>query len=157
MSVLGHKITRKKWNDVWVSMNNDFVTREAIQQWFSCVTSSHVKIVAKSPHSWQKIVFRANPYIILYSHGTILLLLMDHETSSLKLGSSYAILFNKIQHLQTVPNINASGICFLWCESLPAPIELLLLNHLRCHKIHACLSVYISKSIQAMMTNPQWK
>ena len=36
-------------------MNNDFwVTREAICQWFSLVTSSLVKIIGKSPHEWPK-------------------------------------------------------------------------------------------------------
>ena len=36
-------------------MNNDFwVTRGAIYQWFSLVTSSLVKIIGKSPHSWPK-------------------------------------------------------------------------------------------------------
>ena len=48
-------------------MNNDFfVTREAIRQWFSLVTSSLVKIIAESPHSWQKIVIHGNSCIILY-------------------------------------------------------------------------------------------
>ena len=35
----------------WITI---FVTREAIRQWFSLVTSSLVKIIAESPHSWQK-------------------------------------------------------------------------------------------------------
>ena len=36
-------------------MNYDFlVTREVICQWFSLVTSSLVKIIGKSPHSWPK-------------------------------------------------------------------------------------------------------
>ena len=48
-------------------MNNDFfVTREAIRQWFSLVTSSLVKIIAESPHEWQKIVIHGNSCIILY-------------------------------------------------------------------------------------------
>ena len=39
-------------------MNNDsFVTREAIRKLFSLVTSSLVKIIAESPHSWQKTLF----------------------------------------------------------------------------------------------------
>ena len=38
-------------------MNNDFfVKSKAIRQWFSRVTKSRVKIFAKSPHEWQKIV-----------------------------------------------------------------------------------------------------
>ena len=40
--------------------------REAIRQWFSLVTSSLVKIIAESPHSWQKIVIHGNSCIILY-------------------------------------------------------------------------------------------
>ena len=48
-------------------MNNDFlVTREVICQSFSLVTSSLVKIIGKSPHSWQKIVIHCNSCIILY-------------------------------------------------------------------------------------------
>ena len=43
-------------------MNNDFVTMEAIQQWFSQVTSSRVKIIAESLHEWQKKPFiHGNP------------------------------------------------------------------------------------------------
>ena len=52
-------------------MNNDFLfAPEAIQQWFSYVTSSLVKIIAESPHSWQKIIIHGNSCIILYFlHG----------------------------------------------------------------------------------------
>ena len=51
-------------------MNNDFwVTRDAIYQWFSLVTSSLVKIIGKSPHSWPKIVIHGNSCIILYIFG----------------------------------------------------------------------------------------
>ena len=42
----------KKWNNTFVTVNNDFwVTRDAICQWYSLVTSSLVKIIGKSPHS----------------------------------------------------------------------------------------------------------
>ena len=37
-----------------------------IYQWFSLVTSSLVKIIGKSPHSWPKMVIHANSCIILY-------------------------------------------------------------------------------------------
>ena len=43
-----------------------FVTSRAIRQLFSRVTSSLVKIIAESPHSWQKISIHGNSYIILY-------------------------------------------------------------------------------------------
>ena len=43
-----------------------FVTSEAIQQWFSRVTKSRVKIIAESPHEWQKIVIHGNECIILF-------------------------------------------------------------------------------------------
>ena len=42
-------------NNAWVTVNNDFfVKSEAIRQWFSRVTKSRVKIIAESPHEWQK-------------------------------------------------------------------------------------------------------
>ena len=51
----GHQIACKKWNNTFVTVNNDFwVTRDAICQRFSLVTSSLVKIIGKSPHSWPK-------------------------------------------------------------------------------------------------------
>ena len=54
-------------NNAWVTVNNDFfVTSEAIRLWFSLVTSSLVKIIAESPHSWQKIVIHGNECIILF-------------------------------------------------------------------------------------------
>ena len=54
-------------NNAWVTMNNDFfVTSEAIRQWFSRVTKSRVKIIADSPHEWQKIVIHGNECIILF-------------------------------------------------------------------------------------------
>ena len=37
-----------------------------MRQWFSLMTSSLVKIIAESPHSWQKSGIHGNPYIILY-------------------------------------------------------------------------------------------
>ena len=43
-----------------------FVTSEAIRQWFSRVTKSRVKIIAESPHEWQKIVIHGNECIILF-------------------------------------------------------------------------------------------
>ena len=43
-----------------------FVTSRAIRQSFSRVTSSLVKIIAESPHSWQKISIHGNPYLILF-------------------------------------------------------------------------------------------
>ena len=50
-------------NNAWVTVNNDFfVTSEAIRQWFS----SRVKIIAESPHEWQKIVIHGNECIILF-------------------------------------------------------------------------------------------
>ena len=42
------------------------VTRGAIRQLFSLVTLSLVKIIAESPHLWQKIVTHSNSCIILY-------------------------------------------------------------------------------------------
>ena len=40
LCVQGHKIACKKWNNTFVTVNNDFwVTRDAICQWFSRVTS----------------------------------------------------------------------------------------------------------------------
>ena len=49
----GHKMACKKWNNTFVTMNNDsFVSCEVICQWFSLVTLSLVKIIGKSPHSW---------------------------------------------------------------------------------------------------------
>ena len=63
----GHQIACKKWNNIFVTVNNDFgVTREAICQWFSLETSSLVKIIGKSPHSWPKMVIHGNSCIILY-------------------------------------------------------------------------------------------
>ena len=54
-------------NNAWVTVNNDFfVTSEAIRQWFSRVTKSRVKIIAESPHEWQKIVIHGNECIILF-------------------------------------------------------------------------------------------
>ena len=52
-------------------MNNDFwVTSEAICQWFSLVTSSLVKIMAKSPHSWPKYRYsRLLMYCSLYLYN----------------------------------------------------------------------------------------
>ena len=49
-------------------MNNEFFyTHEVIRQWFSLMTSSLMKIIAKSPHSWQqKVVIHCNSSIILY-------------------------------------------------------------------------------------------
>ena len=73
----GHKIACKKWNNTFVTVNNDFlVTREVICQWFSLVTSSLVKIIGKSPHSWPKIVIHGNSCIILYIPTQIHLQLM---------------------------------------------------------------------------------
>ena len=44
-------------NNAWVTVNNDFfVTSEAIRQ----------KIIAESPHEWQKIVIHGNECIILF-------------------------------------------------------------------------------------------
>ena len=67
----GHKIAYKKSNNTFVTLNNDIlVTREVICQWFSFVTSSLVKLIAKSSHSWSKIVIHGNSCIILYFfHG----------------------------------------------------------------------------------------
>ena len=63
----GHKIACKKLNNTFVTVNNNFlVTREVICQRFSLVTSSLVKIIGKSPHSWPKIVIHGNSCIILY-------------------------------------------------------------------------------------------
>ena len=63
----GHKISCKKLNNTFVAMNNDFwVTHDVICQWFSLVTSSLVKVIGKSPHSWPKIVIHSNSCIILY-------------------------------------------------------------------------------------------
>ena len=54
-------------NNAWVTVNNDFfVTSEAIWQWFSRVTKSRVKIIAESPHEWQKVVIHSNECIILF-------------------------------------------------------------------------------------------
>ena len=51
-------------NNAWVTVNNDFfVTSEAIRQWISRVTKSRVKIIAESPHEWQKIVI---PWITIF-------------------------------------------------------------------------------------------
>ena len=51
----GHKIMCKKWNNTFLTMNNNFwVTHDAICQWFSLMTSSLVKIIGKSHHSWPK-------------------------------------------------------------------------------------------------------
>ena len=62
-----YKIACKKKNNTFVTVNNDFlVTREVICSWFSLVTSSLVKIIGKSPHSWPKIVIHGNSCIILY-------------------------------------------------------------------------------------------
>ena len=54
-------------NNAWVTVNYDFfVTSDAIRQWFSRVTKSRVKIIAESPHEWQKIVIHGNECIILF-------------------------------------------------------------------------------------------
>ena len=45
---------------------NFFVTSEAIWQWCSWLTKPRVKIIAKSPHEWQKIGIHGNPYITLF-------------------------------------------------------------------------------------------
>ena len=47
----------------WVTI---FVTSEAIRQWFSRVTKSRVKIIAESPHEWQRIVIHGNECNILF-------------------------------------------------------------------------------------------
>ena len=50
-----YKIECKKLNNTLVTVINDFlVTREVICQWFALMTSSLVKIIGKSPHSWPK-------------------------------------------------------------------------------------------------------
>ena len=46
-----YKMVQYLWNDVWVNVNNNFfVMSEVIRQWFS----SRMKIIAVSPHKWQK-------------------------------------------------------------------------------------------------------
>ena len=48
-------------------MNNDFLsTSEAIRQWFSRVTKSRVKIIAESPHEWQKKSFLTVTNVLFY-------------------------------------------------------------------------------------------
>ena len=43
-----------------------FVMSEAIWRWFSRMTKSWVKIIAKLHHEWQKIGIHGKPYIILF-------------------------------------------------------------------------------------------
>ena len=43
-----------------------FVWSEAIRQWFSRVTKSRAKVIAESPHEWQKVVIHGNKCIILF-------------------------------------------------------------------------------------------
>ena len=65
-------------------MNNDFfVTREAIRQWFSLVTSSLVKIIAESPHSWQKTLF-AVTHALFFTSPWHRFLMFSIESSSKK-------------------------------------------------------------------------
>ena len=46
LRIQGHKIACKKYSNTFVTVNNDFwVTRDAIRQYFSLVTSSLVKII----------------------------------------------------------------------------------------------------------------
>ena len=50
----GHEIACKKWNNIWLILNNDFlVTREAIRLWFSlwlCHTrDNHMRITSLFP------------------------------------------------------------------------------------------------------------
>ena len=49
-----------RWREIDI-----YVSRESIQQWFS-LTKSLVKIIAESPHSWQKIGIHSISYIILH-------------------------------------------------------------------------------------------
>ena len=65
----GHKIACKKWKNIFVTVNNDFlVTCEVICQWFSLVMILFVKIIGKSPHSWLKILINGDSSIILYKY-----------------------------------------------------------------------------------------
>ena len=48
-----YQMTCKKLNNMWVTMKTIFVSIEAIQEWFSRVTKSRVKIIAESPHEWK--------------------------------------------------------------------------------------------------------
>ena len=58
-----------------VTKNRDFklVTknREAIRQWFSLVTSSLVKIIVESPHSWQKSLSTVTNVIFYFLHAIL--------------------------------------------------------------------------------------
>ena len=63
-------------NNAWVTVNNDFfVTSEAIRQWFARVTKSRVKIIAESPHEWQKrSLFTVTNVLFYFLHA-----ILSHE------------------------------------------------------------------------------
>ena len=59
-------------NNAWVAVNTDFfVTSEAIRQWFSRVTKSWVKIIAESPHEWQKSLFTVANVLFYFLHAIL--------------------------------------------------------------------------------------
>ena len=69
-------------NNAWVTVNNYFfVTSEAIRQWFSRVTKSRVKIIAESPHEWQKSLFTVTKVLFYFLHA----LSCNGHTNPLKL------------------------------------------------------------------------
>ena len=47
-------------NNAWITVNN------AIWQWFSRVTISREKIIAESPHEWQKSLFTVTNVLIYF-------------------------------------------------------------------------------------------
>ena len=62
-----HKIACKKWYNTFATVNNDFLSLvKRFGNDFSLVTSSLVKIIAESPHSWQKIVIHGNSCILFF-------------------------------------------------------------------------------------------
>ena len=68
-----HKITYKKWNNVWLIMNNDFlVASEQIHQWFSLVTVSLKKICCQiTSLVTKKSLFTVNQHHSAYHHCDI--------------------------------------------------------------------------------------
>ena len=59
------------WDNLWLTVNNCFVTREAVRQWFSRVTKSWVKTIFESPHEWQKPVSMVAHTLFYFLHALL--------------------------------------------------------------------------------------
>ena len=124
-----HKIACKKWNNTFVTVNNNFLSlvrrfgNDFHSWWFSLVTSSLVKIIAESPHSWQKIVIHGNSCIILYVlHMQYLGWGSPDDTRSQGI-SSRGIDLVIAEYSGSAPegSLVIDGGCGCWCPGTQAP------------------------------------